>query len=141
MKSQFWIGLIVGVILSAIVGIGLDRYQEFRFSNRKLVHLMHPLTGDRITLLVLGGISHDVTYLIRGYTQSLEVPNEKNAVELGDEIGITYTDSSWVVYYLGSFVDKRNMNEKNLSFVQLTPKSYNELIKNGYERFLYRGSF
>ena len=71
MKSQFWIGLIVGVILSAIVGIGLDRYQEFRFSNRKLVHLMHPLTGDRITLLVLGGIRKEIKNLIRGYTHSL----------------------------------------------------------------------
>ena len=107
MKSRFWVGLLIGVILSAIIWIGSDRYQAFRYSNRRLTHLMHPLTGDRLTLLVLGGISQDVTYLIHGYTQSLEDPDERNSVELGDELGVRYTDSSWVVYYLGMLKDKR----------------------------------
>jgi hypothetical protein len=134
-------GVLVGVLISAVVWIGSDRYQALRYSNRRLTHLMHPVTRDRLTLLVLGGISHDVTYLIHGDTQSLEDPDVLNSVELEDQIGIRYTDSSWVVYYLGPLKDNRGTNDKNLTFVSLTSSSYHELIENGYDRFLYRGSF
>ena len=141
MKRRFWMGVIVGVLISAVVWIGSDRYQTFRYSNRRLTHLMHPITRDRITLLILGGFGHDVTYLVHDYYQSLEVPDDKNRVELGDELGIAYTDSAWIVYYLGTFTDHRGLNEKSLIFVPLTPESYNDLLKQGKDRFAYRGVF
>ena len=141
MKATFWMGIIVGVLISAVVWIGNNKYQSFHNSNRRLTHLEHPITGDRLTLLVLGGISHDVTYLVHGYYQSLDDPDEKTSVELGDEIGITYTDTTWVVYYVDSLKDTRTTDWKNISFQHLTPRTHNELVKNGYHRFLYRGSF
>jgi hypothetical protein len=141
MKARFWIGVLVGVLISAVLWLGNDRYQELRYSNRRLTHLKHPITGDRITVLVLGGISHDVTYLTHGYTQSLEVPDESISVEMRDELGIRYTDSTWVVYYVDSLKDTRSTAWKNVSFEHLTPRSHNDLVKNGYDRFLYRGSF
>jgi len=141
MKPSFWIGLLSGAVLVGIIWIGSNRYQAIVYSNRTLTHLLHPMTGDQITILVLGGISNDVIYLIHGYYQSLDVPSEKDCIKMGDEIGITYSDSTRTVYYVGKPSEYATKADNRIVFMQLTPKSYNDLMKEGKVHFLYRGVF
>jgi hypothetical protein len=124
-----------------LIWSGIEKYNAVRFSNRKLVHLAHPVRGNPLTLLLVGGISHDVIYLIDGDYQSLEIPQKEQAVELGDEVGVAFTDSSWVVYHLGEVEHNPLSKVNSMQFVHLNPKEYNELKKSAPKNFLFRDAF
>jgi hypothetical protein len=141
MNRNFLLGVVAGSCLMGLIWTAYESYNAIRLSNRKLVHLVHPVLGKRLTLLTLGGISHDVTYLIGGEYQSLEIPRKEQSSELGDEVGVAFTDSSWVIYYLGEIGHNTLGNVNGLRFVHLNPKAYNDLMRSSPKNFLYRGAF
>ena len=141
MRMRFWFGFLTALVLCGILWNVNEWYQSYRYANRKIVHLMNPSSHGELTLLVLGGVSHDITYLIPGHYQSLEIPDATNSVELGDQVGVRCRDASWIVYYLGEQAGKNNLDTALIDLERLTPRTYHHLIDSGYIGFVYPGNF
>ena len=110
-------------------------------SNRSLVRLQHPVTGEPLTLLILGGISDDHTYLIQGSHKTLDIPTRVGYLSFKDSFGITYDDSSWVVYHLGDIVDSHQVSKMNLNLRHISKLEYRVIIEKKVPQFMYRYVF
>jgi|AntRauTorcE11897_2_1112592.scaffolds.fasta_scaffold03151_3 hypothetical protein len=110
-------------------------------ANRSLKQLKHPITDEVITLLILGGVSDDYTYIIQGEYKSNEVPKSNVFVAFRDSFGISYSDTSWVIYHLGEIEDQNNLNRMNFTFVGLDKVEYGNLIDEMETDFVYRYYF
>ena len=110
--------------------------------NRSTKQITHPITNQTLTLLVLGGISKDYTYLIEGEYNSTYTPKSVNFVVFRDSFGISYNDTSWVVYYLGDIVEELNQQKMNIVYKKLENKfEYRHLIDSTKTDFVYRYYF
>jgi len=111
-------------------------------SNRSIKHFEHPITNESITLLVLGGISKDYTYIIQGEYNTKKVPKRNMFAVFNDSFGISYNDSSWVVFHLGDIVDEFKKDQMNFEFIKLDNKfKYRHLVDSTETEFIYRYYF
>jgi len=62
-------------------------------SNRRLIVMVRPHSADTLTMLTLGGISHDYVYIIPGHWRTLDVPKD-NFLHVRDPFAIL-ADSTW----------------------------------------------
>jgi len=110
-------------------------------SNRSIKHLNHPITNESITLLVLGGVSNDYTYVIQGEYNSKQIPKSSLFAAFHDSFGISFNDSTWVVYHLGDIVDEYELDQMNFQFIKLDKIEYRQLIDKTETEFVHRYYF
>lgn len=110
-------------------------------SNRSQKQLIHPNTNEIITLLILGGISNDLTYLIQDEYTSNEIPKSNFFAAFRDSFGISYNDTSWVIYHLGDIEDQYEKDQMNFDFVRLDKVEYRYLIDSTDTEFVHRYYF
>ncbi len=106
-------------------------------SNRSLKQLTHPITDEIITLLILGGISDDYTYVIQGEYKSNEIPKGHVFAAFRDSFGISYNDTSWVIYHLGDIEEQNDLDRMNITFHKLNKVEYRNLIDSSETEFIY----
>ncbi|MEP1150927.1 MAG: hypothetical protein JXR20_12395 [Balneola sp.] len=110
-------------------------------SNRILKQLTHPITDEVVTLLILGGISDDYTYVIQGEYKSNEIKKGNVFVAFRDSFGISYNDTSWVIYHLGDIEEQNDLDRMNITFHKLNKVEYSNLIDSSETEFIYRYYF
>lgn len=110
-------------------------------SNRSLKQLTHPITDEVITLLILGGISDDYTYVIQGEYKSNEIPKGSVFATFRDSFGISYNDTSWVIYHLGDIEEQNDLDRMNITFHKLNKVEYRNLIDSSETEFIYHYYF
>ncbi len=110
-------------------------------SNRSLKQLTHPKTNEVLTLLILGGVSDNYTYVIQGEYRSNEIPKSNVFAAFNDSFGISYNDTSWVIYHLGDIEDQKDLNQLNVSFQRLDKDEYGNLIDSTDTDFVHRYYF
>ncbi|MEQ9091519.1 MAG: hypothetical protein RIE52_10550 [Balneola sp.] len=103
--------------------------------------MIHPNTNEIITLLILGGISNDLTYLIQDEYTSNEIPKSNFFAAFRDSFGISYNDTSWVIYHLGDIEDQYEKDQMNFDFVRLDKVEYRYLIDSTDTEFVHRYYF
>lgn len=124
-----------------IVVISAYGCERFTHSNRSLVYLYHPLTNEVLSLLVLSGVSEDYTYVVQGMWKSLDIPGKVGYVSFKDSFGLSYDDSTWVIYYLGDIIDSHEISTLNWRLLHISKSEYRALLEKGQEKFLYRYVF
>ena len=101
----------------------------------------NPNTGKKLTLLIYPGISDDYTYVIEGDYKSNQSPIKESYIDFHDSFGITFNDSTFVIYYLGKIFKSHNMDKMNVVLRHLKMPMYSKFIDTTSSKFLYKYYF
>jgi len=105
--------------------------------HKEIKHIVHPLTGEELTVLVIAGVGDDITYLIDGRVEDSDYPEGIEFVAFNDSFGVTTEGNEWVVYFLGDIYDSYYLDDLNIIFRKIDKVEYRALISNNDISFLY----
>ncbi|MCI0707157.1 MAG: hypothetical protein L0Y80_06725 [Ignavibacteriae bacterium] len=140
MKKQFWFGVLLGALFTIVIGGVFTIVKDFLFSNRSVYHLRHPSVNKKVSVLVLGGVSNDVSYVMPGYVDTKSLP-ESNFLCFKDSFSISYDDSSLVIYCLNEPHENQLRANEKIKLEILSRLEYHAMDSLQLGRLLYRYYF
>lgn len=138
-NRTFLIGLLTGIFLTGAVWVVHRCLSEIAYSNRRLVHIQHPITGSKLSLLVLAGPATDFTYIIDGDYQPLSIPKSADFLEFNEPFAIGFNDTSWVIYYTEGVYERSVAQLKGVELMKISDGDYRaeKTTDENYKYFIF----